>query len=138
MVLGLMLTIGMTNVFSLCKQAYRLPGCTVVIIQENGRYAMEVLACATSGCPGYQGCGNLAAVVPNVLASSMPSSGTFSPISQIRGCEYDGSAFSATMAIPVFSDDPGYAFPDSPILAKTATTSLPSAAQSGSTPAAGT
>ena len=107
MVLGLMLTIGMTNVFLSSKQAYRTQD-ALSIIQENGRYAMEVLS-RNIRMSGYQGCGNLAAVVPNVLASSMPGSGTFSSDQSIRGYEYDGSAFS-----PLYgntgstSDDPGY------------------------------
>ena len=106
MLLGLLLTIGMANVFISSKQAYRTQD-ALSIIQENGRYAMEVLA-RNIRMSGYQGCGNLAAVIPNVLASSMPGSGTYSSSQSIRGYEYNGSAFS-----PLYgdtgstSDDPG-------------------------------
>ncbi|MCB1879443.1 MAG: PilW family protein [Gammaproteobacteria bacterium] len=97
LVLGMIMTIGMTNVFLSSKQAYRTQD-ALSVIQENGRYAMEVLA-RNIRMSGYQGCGNLAAVVPNVLANNMPGSGTFSSNQSIRGYEYSGSAFS-----PLYGD----------------------------------
>ena len=110
LVLGLILTLGMTNVFLSSKQAYRTQD-ALSIIQENGRYAMEVLS-RNIRMSGYQGCGNLAAVVPNVLATSMPGNGTFSSSQAVRGYETSGdlssttTTFSPSYGISSTSDDP--------------------------------
>jgi type IV pilus assembly protein PilW len=97
LVLGMVLTIGMINVFLSSKQAYRTQD-ALSVIQENGRYVMEVLS-RTIRMAGYQGCGNLAAVIPNVLANGMPGSGTYSSNQAIRGYAYSGSGFS-----PLYGD----------------------------------
>ncbi|MCB1759218.1 MAG: PilW family protein [Gammaproteobacteria bacterium] len=105
MVLGLVLTIGMINVFLSSKQAYRTQD-ALSVIQENGRYVMEVLS-RTIRMAGYQGCGNLAAVIPNVLANGMPGSGTYSANQAIRGYAYNGSSFSPLYGdVSSSSDDP--------------------------------
>lgn len=105
LVLGMILTVGMTNVFLSSKQAYRTQD-ALSIIQENGRYAMEVLA-RNIRMAGYQGCGNLAAVEPRIRANGMPGSGIFSTGQAIRGYEYTSGYFSPAYGdIGSTSEDP--------------------------------
>ena len=94
MLLGLMLTIGMTNVFLSSKQAYRTQG-ALSVVQENGRYAMEVLS-RNIRMAGYQGCSSLDIIVPNVIAQNVPGTGSFTSADAVRGYAVSGGSFIST------------------------------------------
>ncbi|MCP4284249.1 MAG: hypothetical protein GY792_07345 [Gammaproteobacteria bacterium] len=94
MVLGLLLTIGMTNVFLSSKQAYRTQS-ALSTVQENGRYAMAVLS-RDIRTAGYQGCSSLDVVVPNVIAVDVPGSGEYGAQDAVRGYSYSASKFNST------------------------------------------
>jgi len=96
LVLGLILTVGMTNVFLSSKQAYRTQS-ALAVVQENGRYAMETLSRGIR-MAGYQGCASLDIVTPNVIAQNVSGIGGFSSNEAIRGYEYSGGKFNSTNA----------------------------------------
>ncbi len=89
LVLGLILSIGMANVFLSSKQAYRTQD-ALSGIQQNGRYAMEVLT-RSIRMAGNQGCSNLSVVSPNVIANDVPGSKTFDNSEAVRGYKVDGN-----------------------------------------------
>jgi len=91
MVLGLILTIGMSNVFLSSKQAYRTQS-ALSVVQENGRYAIETLSRGIR-MAGYQGCGSLDIVTPNVIAQNVPGTGGYSASAAIRGYAFSGNKF---------------------------------------------
>ncbi|MES9911253.1 MAG: PilW family protein [Candidatus Sedimenticola sp. 4PFRAG1] len=86
MVLGLVLTIGMTEIFIANKQAHKSQE-SLSHIQENARFAIETMA-RNIRMAGYMGCANLDAVPPNVIADPPPSGG-FSAATAVMGSEVD-------------------------------------------------
>ena len=95
LVLGLLLTIGMVEIFLGSKQAYRSQD-ALSRIQENGRFSMEVLG-RDIRMAGFQGCGSLDIVEPNVIARNPPAGG-FSASTAIQGYFYDGSNWDPLLA----------------------------------------
>ena len=91
MVIGLILIAGVVKIFASNKQGYRTHE-AMSRIQENGRYAMEILA-RNVRMAGFMGCGNLDTIEPNVIANNPPSGG-LSASNAVRGYEYDGSNWS--------------------------------------------
>lgn len=105
MVIGIFLMAGMTKVFMGSKKAY-LTQEAMARVQESGRFAMEMLG-RDIRMGGYQGCGNLARIVPNVIAKNVPGSGAFGNSDAIRGYEYDGANFSPPYGdSSITTDDP--------------------------------
>ncbi|MCB1858086.1 MAG: PilW family protein [Gammaproteobacteria bacterium] len=89
LVLGMVLSIGMANVFISSKQAYRTQD-ALSGVQQNGRYAMEVLT-RNIRMAGYQGCANLEIVEPHVIANNMPGSGVFNFEEAVHGYAVDNN-----------------------------------------------
>ncbi len=88
MVLALVLTMGIIEVFLGSKQAYRTQD-ALSRVQENGRFAMEELS-RNIRMAGFQGCGNMNTLAPNVIANGFPG-GNFWSTNAVRGYQYDGS-----------------------------------------------
>ncbi len=101
MLLGLLLTMGMVQIFIGSKQAYRAQD-ALSRIQETGRYAMEVLT-SNIRMAGFQGCGSLDEVTPNVVANSMPGLASFNAQSAVRGYEYQANGTFS----PLYGDTSG-------------------------------
>jgi len=97
LVLGLLLTIGMSQVLLGSKQAYRTQD-ALSRIQENGRYSMHVLG-RDIRMAGFQGCGSLDIVEPNVIANNLPGSGNFRAEDAVRGYEFSSNTFT-----PLYGD----------------------------------
>ncbi|WP_172838892.1 PilW family protein [Solemya velesiana gill symbiont] len=98
MVLGLLLTIAMAEVFLNSKQAYRSQE-AMARVQENGRFTMEIMS-REIRMAGFQGCANLDSAVPNVIADPAPGMG-FSASEAILGYELsDSGTWSSTYASP--------------------------------------
>ena len=91
MVIGLVLIAGVIKIFASNKQGYRTHE-ALSRIQENGRYAMEIMA-RNIRMAGFMGCGNLDTIEPNVIANNPPSGG-LDASTAVRGYEYDGSNWS--------------------------------------------
>jgi len=94
LMLGLILTIGMGNVFLSSKQAYRTQS-ALSGVQENGRYAMATLS-RDIRMAGYQGCSSLDIVTPNIIAQNTPGTGGYSASEAIRGYTFSGNKFLST------------------------------------------
>ncbi|MES9962442.1 MAG: PilW family protein [Candidatus Sedimenticola sp. 20ELBAFRAG] len=92
MVLGLMLTIGMVEIFIANKQAYKSQD-SMSRIQESGRFAMEIMA-RNIRMAGFQGCANLDIVIPNVIADPPPGAG-FGSNQSVLGWEKTGPGNTA-------------------------------------------
>ncbi|MCP3868167.1 MAG: hypothetical protein GY703_08760 [Gammaproteobacteria bacterium] len=90
MALGLVLTLGIMEIFIGSKQAYQTQD-ALSRIQENGRYAMAELS-RNIRMAGFQGCGNLGEIETIVHANNLPGSGGFSVADAVRGYEYDKSS----------------------------------------------
>ena len=88
LVLALVLTMGIIEVFLASKQAYKTQD-ALSRVQENGRFAMEELS-RNIRMAGFQGCGNMNTLTPNVVANGFPG-GDFWSTNAVLGYEYDGS-----------------------------------------------
>ena len=111
MVIGMFLMAGMTQVFIGSKKAYRVQE-AMARVQESGRFAMEILG-RDIRMGGYQGCGSLLKIAPNVIANNMPGRASFDSSDGIRGYEYNG-AFS-----PLYGDTGGLADDPANVVAST-------------------
>lgn len=105
MVIGMFLTAGMVQIFIGSKKAYGTQE-AMGRVQENGRLAMGMLT-QDIRMGGYQGCGSLSRIEPNVIAKDVPGTGTFGSEDAVIGYEYSGTAFSPNYGDPSStSDDP--------------------------------
>lgn len=87
MVLGLIITAGVIQIFTGNSQAYRFHE-ALSRIQENGRYALDELT-RDIRMAGYLGCSSQAANIANLLASTPAD---FDPLLGIQGWEADGTS----------------------------------------------
>jgi len=105
LVLGLVLSAGVIQIYVANKQAYRAADATSRI-QENARFAMDALT-RDIRMAGFIGCGDLDFITPNVVANNPPAGG-LSASNAVRGYEYDGSswtpAFNGTAPTGVVAD----------------------------------
>ena len=92
LVLGLILTGGVINIYISSKQTYRMQD-NQSRLQENGRFALQFLA-KDLRMAGYMGCTNLAALTPNIIANSPPMTSLFDPSTVIQG--YDSGTWPST------------------------------------------
>lgn len=89
MVLGLILTGGIINIYISSKQTYRMQD-NQSRLQENGRFALNYLS-KDLRMAGYMGCNNLATLNPNVIAQNPPMTSLFDPATVIQG--YDSGTW---------------------------------------------
>ena len=105
LVLALVLTMGIIEVFLGSKQAYRTQD-ALSRIQENGRFAMEELS-RNIRMAGFQGCGKMDSITPNVVANGFPGGDQWST-NAVRGYKYNGSnfnpAYSGTEPSPLLAN----------------------------------
>jgi len=92
LVLGLILTGGVINIYISSKQTYRMQD-NQSRLQENGRFALQYLS-KDLRMAGYMGCNNLTTLTPNVIASSPPMMPLFDPSTVIQG--YDSGTWPST------------------------------------------
>jgi type IV pilus assembly protein PilW len=71
LVIGLVLTAGVAQIFLSGKQTYRLQD-GQSRLQENARYALELLTNDIRQA-GYSGCANLSSIIPRVIADGDPN-----------------------------------------------------------------
>lgn len=100
LVLGLILTGGVINIYISSKQTYRMQD-NQSRLQENGRFALQYLT-KDIRMAGYMGCNNFSAITPNIISTS-PAAKAFSTSTIIQG--YDTGAWPA--AFP-FTQPPNY------------------------------
>lgn len=105
MVIGLLLIGGVIQIFASNKQGY-LTHEALSRIQENGRYAMEIMS-RNVRMAGFTGCAALDTVEPNVIANNPPAGGLRASTA-VLGYEYDGSSW-----------DPAYTGAPSGVVANT-------------------
>lgn len=99
LVLGLILTGGVINIYISSKQTYRTQD-NESRIQENGRFALQYLT-KDIRMVGYMGCNNYNAVTPNVVAN--PPVPSFDAKTVIQGYDYvSGSLPSGFPSAPTY------------------------------------
>lgn len=104
LVLGLILTGGVINIYISSKQTYRMQD-NQSRLQENGRFALQYLA-KDIRMAGYMGCNNFSAITPNIISTS-PVAQAFSTSTIIQG--YDAGAWPAVPAAFPFAQPANYA-----------------------------
>ena len=99
MVIGLLLIGGVIQIFASNKQGY-LTHQALSRVQENGRYAMEILS-RNVRMAGFTGCAALDVVEPNIVANDPPAGG-LTASTAVLGYEYDGNSWD-----PTYTEAPG-------------------------------
>lgn len=94
LVLGLILTGGVINIYISTKQTYRVQD-NQSRLQENGRFALQYLT-KDLRMAGYMGCNNLSTLTPNIIANAAPPPAPiFGAGTVVQG--YDSGAWPATI-----------------------------------------
>jgi type IV pilus assembly protein PilW len=84
-VISLILLAGIIHVYTGSKATYRVEE-GLSRVQENGRFALELMG-RRIRMAGFQGCGNLNNLTPNIIVSSRPSDLTINPVDVVRGVD---------------------------------------------------
>ena len=93
LVLGLILTGGVINIYISSKQTYRMQD-NQSRLQENGRFALQFLT-KDLRMAGYMGCNTLATITPNIIANAAPPPAPIFGIgTAVQG--YDAGAWPST------------------------------------------
>lgn len=103
MVLGLLLTFGILQVFLSTKNVYRMQA-DMARIQENGRFAVDILS-RDIRMAGYSGCGNIDRVPVNVIAENPGEYMNFDSSTVVGGQDNvaEGNAYQAVAGTDVLS-----------------------------------
>ncbi len=91
MVIGLVLIGGVIQIFASNKQGY-ITHEALSRIQENGRYAMEIMS-RNVRMAGFTGCAALDTAEPNIIANNPPQGG-LTASTAVLGHEYNGSSWT--------------------------------------------
>lgn len=103
LVLGLILTGGVINIYISSKQTYRMQD-NQSRLQENGRFALQYLT-KDVRMAGYMGCNNFSAITPNIISTSAAAK-AFSSSTIIQG--YDTGAWPAVPTVFPFAKPANY------------------------------
>lgn len=98
LVIGLVLTAGVSQIYLSSKQTYRLQD-SQSRLQENSRYALELLT-KDIRMAGYAGCANITSITPNVIADEdgdNVADVTFSSTTAVFGYDYGTSSWNPSL-----------------------------------------